>query len=85
MPGGTRTCIPTCPNGYFAQDDSLRRCVLRCNSTTFGTIIGTAPVCVQPENCPTGEVGDLSTNLCTDLCPVSQGTFADDIVSYLCV
>lgn len=36
-PSGNRKCLPRCPAGYFAQDDDLRRCVLRCNSTTFGT------------------------------------------------
>lgn len=72
--------MPTCPDDYFAQADSLRRCVTRCNATTFGY----NKVCYDPEDCPNTYVGDVSTNLCTTLCPISEGTFADQ-VSKLCV
>lgn len=80
-PTGYRECIPTCPSGWFAQEDELRRCVLRCNSTTYGS----NRVCVLPEDCPGTEVGDPYTGLCTDWCSEEKGLFADNIVSDLCV
>lgn len=79
-PVGGRLCRNPCPSGWFAQNDALRRCVVRCNSTTYGYNL----VCEPPANCPTNWVGDPSTNLCTSLCPVSQGTFSD-FNSKLCV
>lgn len=64
-PTGNRACLPGCPAGYFAQNDTLRRCVTRCNSTTYGY----NNVCMLPELCPGNWVGDPSTNLCTNWCP----------------
>ena len=34
--GSVRWCVANCPNGTFAQNDTLRRCVTRCNGTTYG-------------------------------------------------
>jgi hypothetical protein len=80
-PGSRRFCGGTCPTNWFAQDDSLRRCVTRCNSTTYGYL----KVCYFPQNCPVGWVGDPSTSLCTNLCPASLGLFKDKVSSHLCV
>ena len=81
-PLGDRDCVPTCPDGYYAQADDLRRCVLRCNTTTFAR---SDKVCVTEENCFVGEVGDPYTQECTTWCSEEQGLFADDIQSNLCV
>lgn len=59
-PANGRLCVNPCPSGWFAQDDSLRRCVKRCNSTTYGHNL----VCRLPSNCPPNWVGDPSKNLC---------------------
>lgn len=80
--GSFRWCVPTCPANTFAQDDSLRRCVTRCNSTTYGRTVGW--VCVNEKDCPVNYTGDPTTNLCVNWCPVEAGTFADNI-SKLCV
>ena len=66
-PLGGRLCRSFCSSGWFAQNDNLRRCVTRCNSTTYGYNL----VCVPPQNCPTNWVGNSASNLCTDLCPAS--------------
>lgn len=29
-------CVKTCPDGYFAQNDSNRRCVSTCKAGTWG-------------------------------------------------
>ena len=68
--------MPNCPSGTFAQNDSLRRCVTLCNSTTYGN--KDTWTCVDPLNCPTNFTGDPTTQLCVDLCPPSNGTFADN-------
>ena len=80
-PAGGRLCRNPCPLGWFAQDDTLRRCVTRCNSTTYGYNL----VCKLPANCPVDWVGDSSTNLCVSICPISQGTFSDLASTRLCV
>lgn len=79
-PNNGRLCGGTCPAGWYAQNDNLRRCVRRCNSTTYGY----NNVCLLPQSCPVDWVGDPSTNLCTSLCPASEGTFSD-FNSKLCV
>lgn len=80
--GSYRWCVPNCPNNTFAQNDTLRRCVTVCNTTTYGR--STDWTCVLPADCPATYVGDPTTNLCTNLCPAANGTFADN-VSKLCV
>ena len=58
--GGLRHCLPACPIGWFAQNDTLRRCVLVCNSTTFGDDITdpSNPICVDAMLCPVNYTGD---------------------------
>ena len=34
--GSFRWCVPNCPANTFAQNDTLRRCVTRCNTSTYG-------------------------------------------------
>jgi len=80
-PGSRRFCGGTCPTSWFAQDDNLRRCVSRCNSSTYGY----NKVCYSPASCPANWVGDPSTSLCTNLCPKSLGLFKDKASSRLCV
>jgi hypothetical protein len=80
--GSYRHCVANCPNGTFAQNDSLRLCVTRCNATTFGRT--TDWTCVNEQQCPTNYTGDPTTNMCVNICPASAGTFADNI-SKLCV
>lgn len=77
-----RHCISQCQNGTFAQNDSSRLCVIRCNISTYGRT--TDWTCVNPLNCPDNYTGDPTTNLCVSWCPPSNGTFADNI-SKLCV
>ena len=81
IPLGDRNCKTPCPDGWFAQNDALRRCVTRCNSTTYGYL----KVCLAPASCTGYMVGDPSTNLCVDTCPVTQGTYADLTVTKTCV
>lgn len=33
---GNRLCSTTCPSPYYRQNDTLRRCVLKCNSSSYG-------------------------------------------------
>lgn len=73
-----RECRKTCPSPYFAQNDDQRRCVKRCNSTTFGyqetctyhTVdcpYSFKRLCYEdPHSCPGDYFGDYSTNLCVD-------------------
>jgi len=74
--------VPNCPNNTFAQNDTLRRCVTRCNTTTYGR--STDWTCVIPLDCPANHTGDPTTNLCVDWCPPANDTYADNI-SKLCV
>lgn len=80
--GSLRECVPHCPNGTFAQNDTLRRCVKRCSDDTYGRV--TDWTCVDALDCPPNFTGDPRTNMCVDWCPPSAGTFADNI-SKLCV
>ena len=80
--GSLRYCVQNCPANTFAQNDTLRRCVTRCNLTTYGR--STDWTCVNQQACPDAFTGDPTTNMCVDWCPQSAGTFADNI-SKLCV
>ena len=80
--GSFRWCVSGCNPNTFAQNDTLRRCVTRCSNGTFGRTGDWT--CVNEYQCPVNYTGDFTTNMCVNWCPVSAGTFADNI-SKLCV
>ncbi len=49
--------------------------MLRCNTGTYGY----NNVCYTATSCPTGYVGDDSTNTCVQTCPLNPRTFIDDL------
>lgn len=57
-------CVNTCPDNYFAQNDTNRRCVLECSPNSWGNKI--TRICIKNPltECPPGTWADDNTHKC---------------------
>lgn len=71
------TCVQNCGTNMYAIP-SLMKCISNCGSYGFGyqgaTNFGTSMwTCVK--SCPSGLMGDATTNMCVKRCPTINGTY----------
>jgi len=84
----TDACVPTCPSGWFAQNEINRTCVQVCQAGTWGNTVTRTCITNPVTSCPTGTWADNFTNLCVSVCNANSSNgqyFYGENITRLCL